>query len=276
MGAPAEPTAAELAAFRDAAVALARQAGKVLGARGLPRERQVEQKGFRRELVTAMDREAEQVVVAGLLARFPDHGVLAEEGVLTAQGVDASGSDYRWIVDPLDGTTNYVHGLPFYCTAIGLTFRGEVVAGAVHAEALGHTYAAARGLGATRNGEPIRVSATAELADALLCTGFAYVRDEPGREDNVARVARILPRIRDLRRLGSAQLDLCLTAAGHYDAYWEQYLAPYDMAAGAIIVREAGGAVTDLSGGPDWLYGAQILASNGRLHEAVRTALLPA
>lgn len=268
----AAPTPEELQRCCEAAVELAHAAGRVLGGEGL-RSGRVESKGERRELVTAADREAERVVVGGLLARFPDHAVLAEEGVLTAQGVPSSSSDWLWLVDPLDGTTNYVHGLPHYCTALGLTFRGEPVVGVVHAEALGHTYSAARGLGAFRNGRRLHVSRTAELADALLCTGFAYVRDQPGRDDNVANIARVLPRCRDLRRFGSAQLDLCCVAAAHYDAYWELYLAPYDVAAGAVIVREAGGTVTDLAGGDDWLYGGKIVASNGLLHEPLRRLL---
>lgn len=275
MTGPGLPHPAELAAFRDAAVALAEAAGKVLGPHGLPGGREVESKGRRRELVTAADREAERVVVAGLQERFPDHGVLAEEGVLTARGVASRSADLLWIVDPLDGTTNYVHGLPFYCVAVGLAFRGVPVVGAVHAPALGHTYAAAAGLGAVRNGQPLRVSRTAELADALLCTGFAYVRDDPGRDDNVGRIARVLPRCRDLRRFGSAQLDLCCVAAGHYDGYWELDLAPYDVAAGAVIVREAGGRVTDLQLGEDWLYGGRILATNGALHAALAAVVGP-
>jgi myo-inositol-1(or 4)-monophosphatase len=268
----ASPAADELRRFRDAAVQLAQQAGAVLGREGL-RSGRVESKGKRRELVTAADRDAERVVVSGLLERFPDHGVLAEEGVLTAQGVASRASDWLWLVDPLDGTTNYVHGLPYYCTALGLTFLGEPVVGVVHCEPLGQTYAAAKGLGATRNGSKIAVSQTAEMADALLCTGFAYVRDDPGRDDNVARLARVLPLCRDLRRLGSAQMDLCHVAAGHYDAYWELDLAPYDVAAGSVVVREAGGTVTDLAGGEDWLYGGRVIASNGLLHASLRKVL---
>jgi myo-inositol-1(or 4)-monophosphatase len=269
------PEGGELRPFLAAAVELAAAAGAALGTLGLGRGLQVESKGLRRELVTAADREAERIVVGGLQQRFPDHGVLAEEGVLTEQGRSSRAGDWLWIVDPLDGTTNFVHGLPFYCVAVALAFRGEVVLGAVHAPALGQSYAAARGLGARRNGAPIEVSDTAQLGDALLGTGFAYVRDEPGRDDNVGRIGRVLPSCRDLRRFGSAQLDLCLVGAGHLDAYWELYLAPYDVAAGAVIVQEAGGTVTDLEGGSDWLSGGQILASNGRLHRDLLARLGP-
>ena len=117
---------------------------------------------------------------------------------------------------------------------------------------------------------------TSEVADALLATGFSYNRNEPGRDDNSARLARVLPLCRDLRRLGSAELDLCLTAAGVYDGYWELYLQPYDVAAGAVIVQEAGGRVTDLDGGDDWLYGGQVLATNGLLHDALLPLVGPA
>jgi myo-inositol-1(or 4)-monophosphatase len=265
---------AELLAMRDTAVALARAAGTVLlqhRSRGLL----AEAKGRRRELVTAADRDAERVVVGGLLQQFPDHAVLAEEGVLTSQGQRSRESDWTWIVDPLDGTTNFVHGLPQFAVAIALAHRSQPLVGVVHAPVLGDTYAAAAGLGAFCNGERLQVSATAELADALVATGFSYNRDEAGRDDNVARLQRVLPRCRDLRRFGSAELDLCLVARGTFDAYWELYLAPYDVAAGAVVVREAGGTVTDLDGGDDWLFGGHVLASNGRLHGAMRACVGP-
>jgi myo-inositol-1(or 4)-monophosphatase len=191
--------------------------------------------------------------------------------VLTAQGVASSASAWTWIVDPLDGTTNFVHGLPHWAVAIGLAFENRPVVGVVHAPALGETFWAARGHGAFRRfadgrEQRLQVSPTAEFADALLATGFSYVRNEPGRDDNSGHVAAILPHCRDLRRLGSAELDLCYTAAGVYDGYWELYLAPYDTAAGAVVVQEAGGMVSDWRGGDDWLFGQQVVASNGRLH----------
>jgi len=226
-----------------------------------------ESKGRRRELVTAADRAAELAIVTELLREFEEFGVLAEEGVLTPQGQAHRAGEGLWILDPLDGTTNFVHGIPFFCVALGLAWGGEVVLGIVHAPELGTTYCAARGVGAYRDGVRIRVSRTAALDDALIATGFSYNRNEPGRDDNVARLERVLPRCRDLRRLGSAELDLCSTACGIYDAYWELYLAPYDVAAGAIVVTEAGGRISDLSGGSEWLYGGQILASNGLLHD---------
>jgi myo-inositol-1(or 4)-monophosphatase len=266
---PAPLPPAELLRLRDAAVGLAEAAGAVLLEHRRP-ELAAESKGRRRELVTAADRAAEQVVVGGLLRQFPDHAVLAEEGVLTVAGQQSRPADWTWIVDPLDGTTNFVHGLPFFAVAIALAFRQQPLLGVVHAPALGATYTAARGLGAACNGAPLRVSRTSKLADALLATGFSYNRDEAGRDDNLGRLARVLPRCRDVRRLGSAELDLCLCAAGSYDGYWELYLAPYDVAAGAVVVQEAGGRVTDLDGGDGWLFGGHIVASNGILHEQLR------
>ena len=266
---------ADLRGFLAEAERLAREAGQELLRHRDGVRSAFESKGQRRELVTAADRAAERIVVEGLLRAFPGHAVLAEEGVLTTQGVASRASDWTWIVDPLDGTTNFVHGLPFFAVAIGLAFRNRPVVGVVHAPALGETFLGAEGLGARRvfaDGceRPLRVSATAELADALLATGFSYNRNEPGRDDNAARLTRALPLCRDLRRLGSAELDLCLVAAGVYDGYWELYLAPYDVAAGAVLVREAGGVVTDLGGGDDWLFGGSILATNGPLHAPLR------
>jgi myo-inositol-1(or 4)-monophosphatase len=261
----------DLQPFVDTAVGLAALAGTELLRHRRSAAAQAESKGRRRELVTAADRAAEHIVVGGLMAAFPDHAVLAEEGVLTAQGQASKAADWTWIVDPLDGTTNYVHGLPFFAVAVALAYRDRPVVGVVHAPALGETFVAAAGHGSRRvfasgREQVLGVSATLELADALLATGFSYNRNEPGRDDNAARLARVLPHCRDLRRLGSAELDLCYVAAGVYDGYWELYLAPYDVAAGAVIVQEAGGRVTDLAGGQQWLFGGQVVATNGALH----------
>ena len=275
------PAPALLASFAAAAERLARLAGEDLLRRRRGVRHAAESKGRRRELVTEADRAAEQIVVGGLLQQFPQHAVLAEEGVLTTQGRASSDSEWLWLVDPLDGTTNYVHGLPFYGVAMALAFAGRPVVGVVYAPALGETFTAWRGGGAVRTfadgrKESLQVSATATFADALLATGFSYNRNEPGRDDNAGSVARILPHCRDLRRLGSSELDLCLVAAGVYDGYWERYLAPYDVAAGAVLVQEAGGRVSDFAGGDDWLYGDAIVASNGHLHAELRGFLQPA
>ena len=258
----------DLGRWVTAAEVLCREAGELLleKAAGLA-EIATEFKG-RCELVTAADRAAEELVVRGLLEQFPDHGVLAEEGVLTPKGqVDKEGAEFVAILDPIDGTTNFVHGLPNYCVALGLRQGSEMVAGVVHAPALQRTYTAWAGGGASCDGKSIRVTETATVRDSLVATGFSYDRNEPGHDDNLGKIAAVLPECRDLRRFGSAELDLCQVAAGHYDGYWEMYLMPYDVAAGAVIVREAGGRVTDLSGGDDWLFGRQVLATNGRIHD---------
>ncbi len=264
----------DLDPFLATARALAVRAGEELLRLRPQAAQQPESKGRRRELVTAADRAAEHIVVGGLMAAFPDHAILAEEGVLTTQGRASKQADWTWIVDPLDGTTNYVHGLPFFAVAIALAWRFDPVVGVVHAPALGQTFTAARGRGARLHladgsAQVLRVSPTMELADALLATGFSYQRNEPGNDDNSGRLARVLPHCRDLRRLGSAELDLCLVAAGVYDGYWEMCLAPYDVAAGAVLVQEAGGRVTDLRGGDRWLMSGEVLATNGHLHEVL-------
>lgn len=270
--------APDLAGFAEQARRLALLAGdELLRRRRAPVA--VETKAVRRELVTAADRAAEQIVVGGLQRAFPEHAILAEEGVLTERGQASSGSEWLWIVDPLDGTTNFVHGLPFYAVAIALAHDRVPVVGVVHAPELGETFFAWRGGGAWRRfadgrEQRLAVSRTTALADALLATGFAYVRNEPGRDDNVQNIARVLPHCRDLRRLGSAELDLCLVGAGTYDGYWERYLAPYDVAAGAVVVQEAGGTISDFAGGDDWLFGDAVVASNGPLHGELRARLL--
>ncbi len=263
--------APDLRELTDTALRVARAGGAaIVRTRGDDRSgARADSKGIRRDLITASDRASEEAVVSGILEAYPDHAVIAEEGALTPQGRVSSDSEFVWIVDPLDGTTNFVHGLPYFCVSVALVRAGVPSVGVAHAPDLGVTYHAHRGGGAFRNDAPIRVSETTALADALLATGFSYVRDEPGNDDNVARLGRALHACRDLRRHGSAELDLCMTADGHFDAYWELYLSPWDVAAGSVVVREAGGRVTDLTGGDDWLFGQNILASNGALHDAV-------
>ncbi len=260
--------AGEVARWLVLAEQVARSGGDVLlqEQRQITRD-QVEFKGRRTELVTKADRAAEHAVVEPLLAACPEHGVLAEEGVLTPQGLAHQEAALVWFVDPLDGTTNFVHHLPFYAVSVCLVEAGNPLLGVVHAPALGWTFSATRGGGAQCNGEPIGVSATTAIGDALLATGFSYNRSEAGADDNVGRLRRALHGCRDLRRYGSAALDLCMTATGRLDGFWELYLQPYDVAAGALIVMSAGGRVSDLGGGSNWLRGGEIAASNGKLHD---------
>lgn len=249
-----------------AAVELARHAGLeiLLPAMPLGKHGQGEEYKGIRELVTEKDREVERFLVEELRSEF-DHAILAEEEV------DEEG-DTRWIIDPLDGTTNFVHGLPFYAISIALERAGSCVLGVVYVPYLDETFLAERGKGAWFNGESIRleVSDTSELIRAVLATGFAYDRE---RFPNLDRWARLHEATRGLRRCGSAAIDLAYVAAGRFDGFWEVGLAPYDVAAGAVLVEEAGGRVTDLAGGDDWLEGRSILATNGHLHQAIADAL---
>ena len=217
---------------------------------------EVGEKGARGDLVTSADRESERLVVERLRRRFPHAAILGEEG-----GSSGSG-DERWIVDPLDGTTNYAHGYPLWCVSIAYERGGELLAGAVYAPVLGELYAAERGSGATCNGAPIRVSATPNVCEALVCTGFL----PSVYERNAANFARLSGVAQAVRRDGAAALDLCFVAAGRFDAFWERDLKAWDIAAGTLIVREAGGAVTAMDGSGLELEGGSILATNGRLH----------
>jgi myo-inositol-1(or 4)-monophosphatase len=227
-----------------------------------------------RELVTEVDRESEERIVAGLLAAYPDHDIFAEE---TWQK-DERKSPYRWIIDPVDGTTNYAHGLPLFAISIGLEKRtessSEIVAGLIHAPAMRETFHAIKGQGSFLNDEAISVTQCAELKNGILATGFAYVRHKSAN-NNLDNWSHLAMTARDLRRLGSAAIDMAYVAAGRFDGFWEYHLQPYDVAAGAIIIQEAGGRVTDTEGGPDWLFGRRIIATNTLLHEALQAELKP-
>ncbi len=215
------------------------------------------------DLVTEVDLECERMCREVLAERFPDHDVLAEE-----QGTGASapkGSRHRWVFDPLDGTTNYAHGLPIFCSSLGLEIDGHVQAGAVYDPTRRELFTAERGHGAFLNGQALRVSATPVLRDALLVTGFPYdVHSHTG--DLVAMFAAFLGRARAVRRLGSAALDLCYVAAGRFEAFWEQHLKPWDVAAGGLIVEEAGGRISGMDGSTFDPAAAHLVASNGHIH----------
>jgi myo-inositol-1(or 4)-monophosphatase len=215
------------------------------------------------DLVTAADLAAEQGFRLLIAARFPDHSVLGEE---QAAGLTASPTARcRWIIDPLDGTTNFAHGLALFCVSLALEVDGRVEVAVVYDPIGEELFTAERGQGARLNGQPIRVSEREALIDGLLCTGFPYtVRD--GRARQVEVFSSFLGQARAVRRLGSAALDLCYVAAGRFDGFWEEQLHPWDIAAGALIVQEAGGWVTSFSDEPVDLFRGQIVASNGRLH----------
>ena len=218
------------------------------------------------DLVTEVDVAAEAAVCELLAQRSPGVPILAEE----SGGARAAST--RWIVDPLDGTTNFVHGFPAFCVSVGLEVDGVLTAGAIYEPLLGRLTSAGLGLGAHQDGEPLAVSRCAQLDQALTLTGFAYDRRE--RAAFYLHFVRFfLERSQGVRRAGSAALDLCHIAAGRADAYWEFNLQPWDVAAGALIVREAGGVVTDIGGGPLRHDAPQTLASNGLLHDEMVEAM---
>jgi myo-inositol-1(or 4)-monophosphatase len=242
--------------------ALARDAGALLRERlGAPRE--IEQKRPH-DLVTDADRASEALVLRRIREAFPAAAVLGEES-----GPHAGSSDERFIVDPLDGTTNYAHRYPLFCVSIAYERAGTVEAGAIYAPMLDELYSARRGGGATCNGAPLRVSGVPAVDQALVCTGF-----NPARyARNGKYFAHLSERAQAVRRDGSAALDLAFVAAGRYDAFWEWDLSAWDVAAGAFLIREAGGCVTAIDGGPFDVAAGSIVASNGAVHDEMRRLL---
>jgi myo-inositol-1(or 4)-monophosphatase len=248
----------ELDQYEVVASAAARDAGKLLMER-FRGQLHVSHKGII-NIVTDADLAAENLIVSRLLAAFPDHQILAEENHF-----DTKGGSHVWIIDPLDGTTNYAHGLPFFSVSIGLEMEGEIVFGIVYAPALGEFFAARRGQGAYCNGKPIHVSMNASLNDCMLATGFPYdIRS--GRNTNLEYFSEFVMRAQAIRRVGSAALDLAYVAAGHFDGFWELMLQPWDCAAGTLLIREAGGMVSNFRGGHVSVYERECLASNGLIH----------
>lgn len=224
--------------------------------------------GEETNLVTEIDKQSEIMIIRRIKQQYPDHDILGEEG-----GAQSSSSDYRWIIDPLDGTTNYTHGLPFFCVTIGVEYKGEIIAGATYDPMAGEMFTAEKGKGAFLNGQRIAVSTAATLIESLLVTGFPYnVKENP---DNVVEhFVNFLPRAQGIRRLGSAALDLAYVACGRLDGYWEVFLNPWDKSAGILIVREAGGKVTTFDGGQsDVIYQPNTLASNGIIHDDMLSVL---
>ena len=217
------------------------------------------------DLVTEVDVEIERMCRDTLAERYPTHAVLAEELPNEAAGA-AAPAGCRWIFDPLDGTVNYAHGVPIFCASLALEVAGRVEVGAVYDPSRQELFVGERGGGARLNGAPLAVSPAAELIDAMLCTGFPYDVHETV-DEVVGLFTEFVRRARAVRRLGSAALDLCYVAAGRLDGFWEQRLRPWDTAAGALIVAEAGGCVTTLDGAPFTPFDGGVLASNGRLHD---------
>lgn len=253
----------------DFAIDLARDAGKIM-MNGLGNVH-VSKKSWR-DLVTEVDEACERHVITSIKVAFPDHDYFAEEGHERRE----KKSEWRWILDPVDGTTNYAHSLPLFSISIGIERAGECVGGVVYAPYLNELFFGWKGGGAFLNSRsiPLRVSEREPLSECVLATGFSYVQRESAN-DNLANWARITREARGTRRFGSAALDLAYVAAGRLDGFWEMHLKPYDVAAGAVLIREAGGRVTDFWGGEDWLEGQSLVATNGKIHEALRSRLDP-
>jgi myo-inositol-1(or 4)-monophosphatase len=226
----------------------------------LRKDKRIELKG-EINLVTEVDRRSEQRIIEIIKKAFPDHNILTEE-----TSMPELPSPYRWIIDPLDGTTNYAHGYPCFCTSIALELDGKIVLGAIYDPLLDELFTAQKGKGAFLNNERIAVSLTDRLINALICTGFPYDLRESW-ENNLDHFSHFIMEARAIRRDGSAALDLCYVAAGRFDGFWELKLCPWDVAAGKLLVEEAGGKVSDFRGSPLDIHGKQILATNGKIHE---------
>ncbi len=251
--------------FEEVARAAATRAGALLRARYGGRQEVSFKSAV--DLVTAVDRESERLIVDDLTAAFPDHGVVAEESA-ARPGAGA----YRWYVDPLDGTTNFAHAYPQFAVSIALEHAGTLVLGVVHDPLRDETFVAVRGEGARLNDRPISVSEVSALDGALLATGFPYDRREQAGF-YLHFVEAALRRAQDVRRGGSAALDLCYVACGRLDGFWEWKLHPWDTAAGRLVVEEGGGRVTDFAGGPHRLAGLETAATNGLLHDELLALL---
>jgi myo-inositol-1(or 4)-monophosphatase len=253
--------------YLDFAVELARAAGDILR-HYMSREKQVELKG-RANLVTVADKESEALIIKHIRERYPHHSILAEEsGALGS----SDGREGKWIIDPLDGTTNFAHQYPFFAVSIGFEQAGQVLCGAVYDPWRDEMFSGGRGLGSFVNGERLRVSDVETLRSALIMTGFPY-----GFREKIRTVMRqfeaFLVESQAVRRGGSAALDMCYAALGRVDGFWEMDLLPWDTAAGLVIVEEAGGRVTNFSGQQFSIYDRQLLVSNGRIHEEMVAVL---
>jgi len=253
------------------AVKAARRAGNVInrGARDLDLLT-ITSKGPK-DFVSEVDREAERAIVETLLGSYPDHAILAEEG--TAKGANAEAENV-WIIDPLDGTTNFLHGFPQYCVSIALAHRGQVAHGVIYDPVRNDLFTASRGRGAFLNDRRIRVSKRQHLRDCLVGTGFPF-RDGSYLDTYMRMMKAMIEQTAGLRRPGAAALDLAYVAAGFYDGFWEVGLNAWDVAAGSLLIQEAGGLIGDLAGEGEFLHGGQVIAATPKIFAQMVTALAP-
>jgi myo-inositol-1(or 4)-monophosphatase len=245
------------------AIQAARQGGTILlehAKKGF----QIHKKDQTINLVTEADLRSEEAIIQTIRHAFPEHQILSEE-----QGMqDTPTNPVKWIIDPLDGTTNFAHGLPMYNVSIGVEYEGACVLGVVFDPTRNELFLAQQGKGATLNGTPIHVSVTPKLNEALLVTGFAY-DVHTAKDNNLKEFCAFTLRTRGIRRTGTAAIDLCYIACGRFDGFWELQLNPWDTAAGKVIVEEAGGRVTNYAGEPYSIYGQTIIATNGLIHQEI-------
>ena len=239
---------------------IAREAGALL-MRHFNRHIKIEYKG-EADLVTVADRSSEELIRERIHQQWPGHGILGEE-----QGLSGAGSEYRWYVDPLDGTTNFAHGFPVFCVSLALEHKGQRIAGVVYDPTREEMFVAEQGSGAYLNQQPIHVSAVTRLAESLVATGFPSHKRH--KNPNIHFYHQITLRSHGVRRAGSAALDLCYVACGRLEAFWEFKLNPWDTAAGVLMVQEAGGRVTNFAGGDFNIDSRETLASNGLIHETL-------
>ncbi len=226
----------------------------------------IEQKG-RADFVSEVDRQAEEIIIDTIDSAYPDHGILAEESGISG---DKDKSEHEWIIDPLDGTTNFLHGLPVYAVSIGLRVKGVLQTAVVYDPSRDELFSASKGKGAHLNDRRIRVSDTRTLSNALLATGFPY-NEMKYLEPWLGSFKALVPHVAGIRRAGSAALDLAQVACGRYDGFWEFGLNPWDMAAGILLIQEAGGFSSDMKGGQDMLETGHIIAGNPKLFGKLQT-----
>jgi len=253
----------------NVAIEAARSAGKFLKQHvGKIKDIQLKS-GQEKNLVTEIDKRSEALIIEIITKHFPSHNILAEEG---GGAKKTSKSDVKWIIDPLDGTTNYTHGFPVFCVSIGIEVKEHLVAGVIYDPNFDELFTAEKGKGAYLNGKRITVSKGNSLNESLLVTGFPYnITENPNNA--IEHFVHFLMEAQAVRRMGSAAIDLAYVAAGRYEGFWEVALNPWDMAAGALLVEEAGGKVTTFSGAPFSIYQKEVLASNGIVHEEMMNVL---
>lgn len=253
------------------AVKAARRAGDIINRAAVNLDRLTITRKAHSDFVSEVDRAAEEAIIKVLLDAYPDHSILAEESGKSGQ---VGKSEYQWVIDPLDGTTNFLHGFPKYCVSIALLHRGVLSQAVIYDPVSNELFTASRGGGAFLNDHRIRVSKRIQLGESLIGTGFPF-RDFTHMEAYLAMFKDLIPKTAGIRRPGSAALDLAYVAAGRYDGFWETGLAPWDIAAGCLLILEAGGMVSDLEGNGHYLKSGQVVAGNPKIFAQLLQVISP-